>query len=239
MKPWVFKLVLVVGALAMTRLAWAEFENSRLRAKLRASELAEANARARGDSTRDVTNELRQLLGEYKNAVEHLAEQVEIRTDKIDNALGRYSQVQARIEVRIGTLETKLKSGPTTETSEGVRHAQFRLEQPIDTTDVPPYTIQAEVAVPPPPDSATMQLTVALAPAHFDARVQCARRATDAGVRDATLLVTGPRWIKLTLDSLRADPDVCSPEKRGSTTKAFIRGGVVVGGLMMLLRWIF
>ena len=56
-----------------------------------------------------------------------------------------------------------------------------------------PYTVGAEVAVPPPPDSANLRLPIALGPTPIEARVGCSPR-DPGGIREATVSVPTPIW---------------------------------------------
>jgi len=182
--------------------------------------LAASNLVAERDSTRDVANANRRaaaVLGDSLRVVQKRAVQMEQRGDALDRALGGERRARYALTAAVDSLG-RVASAPA-----GVsRHASFTLRQP-------PYTVAAEVQVPDPPDSARMNLRVALDPIPISARLMCS--APDGhGVRSASVVASSPPWARLRLGRLEQAPELCaSPALVTRAPPRVAFGRVVVG----------
>ena len=86
-------------------------------------------------------------------------------------------------------------------TIETVRSAFFDIRQE-------PYTVAAQVDIPPPPDSARIDLRVAIDPIPIEARVTCSR-ADAQGLKTASVSASSPTWATVRFGRVEQSPDVC------------------------------
>jgi hypothetical protein len=93
-----------------------------------------------------------------------------------------------------------------------VRVARFDVRQE-------PYTIVADVELPPPPDSATLRVKVAVDAIPLEARVTCAEILE--GSRMAAVSVRTPAWVNVRIGTVSQSPEVCAAPPR---TSAFALG---------------
>jgi len=197
------------------------------RAQITALALAAGNLQAERDSTRDVAKAnagVAALLGDSVRIVERRAVQIAQTRDELDRALGGERKARVALAVVVDSLErvvpaatasttgtpgttgTSGTAATATATTTGsglsVRHAKFALREA-------PYTVNAEVEVPDPPDTARLTVKVALDPIPISARVMCA--VPDRyGIRSASLVATSPPWANVRLDRVEQSPDVCA-----------------------------
>jgi hypothetical protein len=78
-----------------------------------------------------------------------------------------------------------------------------------------PYTIVANVSMPAPPDSATLQVKVLVDPIPIVARVTCADVGSEA--REASVSVETPAWVRVQLGTVSQTPDVCARSRAGES----------------------
>jgi len=83
-----------------------------------------------------------------------------------------------------------------------VRFAHFDLRHP-------PYKIEAAVTMPPPPDSARIDLGITLDPIHLAARVTCTAPNSE-GVRTASIAASSPSWATVRFDRVEQSPELCT-----------------------------
>lgn len=170
--------------------------------------LSASNLAAQRDSTRHVAQvnaRVASLLGDSLTLVEKRAQQVAQHADALDRSLGRERLARYAAVASIDSLERIARAPIDTTTDDNlrtVRVASFNLRRA-------PYTIAAEIVVPPPPDSAQIQLDIALDPIPIEARVSCA--PPDAGgIREATVNVSTPKWAEVHLGTVEQSPSVCA-----------------------------
>lgn len=184
--------------------------------------LAASNLVAERDSTRDVAamnHSIAAMLGDSLRIVEQRAVQVKQRSDALDRALGGERRARYALTAAVDSLERLATAAAP---AGAARHASFALRQP-------PYTVAAEVEVPDPPDSARMNLRVALDPIPISARVMCS--APDShGVRSASVVASSPPWATVRLGRLEQAPELCaSPALVTRAPPRVAFGRVVVG----------
>src|SRR4029077_20257174 len=133
--------------------------------------------------------------------------QVSQKRDALDAALGRERAARYAAVAVVDSVERLIAAvnaaipAPDALVSREVRAARFDLRQE-------PYTIVANVAMPPPPDSATLQVKVLVDPIPIVARVTC----TDigSGAREVSVSVETPAWVRVRLGTVSQTPDVCA-----------------------------
>jgi hypothetical protein len=225
------RLVLTLAAVALSGFAWArigvvmqEREEARVAAGLVRDSLAAA-----ADSTRALHLRL-EVLGESLRVVQRRAVQTEQRADALDRALGLERVARVRLAARVAPITRSARSDTVVgETSEGERSAAFDVREA-------PYTVHAEVRLPPPPAAGMMAVRVALDTLGLEVRVSCGVPG-EAGVRPATATVLGPSWATIRMTKVEQSPDVCAGAGHRPAPNLFAaarrwlaeRAGVAVG----------
>jgi hypothetical protein len=194
--------------------------------EVRAAHIERENAVAAAEAQRTVYLDSVQLVA--RRAV-----QAEAERDRIDRALGWERRVTSTLLVVVAELRDSLQAAVSVDSAD-VRRASWRVRQG-------PWTADVDVAVPAPPDSATLRLSVALDPVGVTVRVGCGGASAGGGVRPAQVAVEGPPWAALALSGAVVSPDVCSPivpELRGASRTRWFAAGAVAGaaGVLWLLR---
>ena len=199
--------VAVLWAVAFT-VRVEETRLARERERTGAAMLAASNLAASRDSTREVARSnarVARVLGDSLRLVERRVQQVGQRTDALDRALGRERVARYAAVAVLDSLERMATAGVDTTAGPHVgdiRAAVFKLRNP-------PYTISADVEMPPPPDSANIRLRIALDPIPIEARVSCAP-PKPSGIHEATVSVSTPNWATVRLGMIEQSPGVCA-----------------------------
>ena len=229
-------LVILAVALAAT----VRIEEQRLheaRKKTAAVALQAMNLVAERDSTRNVAESnarVAALLGDSLRVVERQVMQVAQRSDALDRALGGERRARYLMKAAVDSLRMAAFGVSAPVLEDGVRRARFDLRRE-------PYTVQAEVEIPALPDTARMELRVALDPIPVDARVSCSS-PNEQGIRRASVAATTPVWVTLRFERVEQSPDLCASPgligsseggKRGFGIRPFVGVGRVVspGGI--------
>jgi hypothetical protein len=191
--------LIVVLAACLVGFAWREREAARLRERVWMQAMHADSIQAARDSSRAVlvAVALRDSLGVYQRRVV----QARQRSDSLDRALGVERTARYRIAAEVTELRTRIAASVTNRLDDE-RSAAFRARDG-------PFQIEATVTLPHPPGDGQMTVRVAVDTAVIEARVGCGA-AHGAGVRSATLSVTGPKWMTLRLGRVEQDPRVCS-----------------------------
>ena len=199
---------MLVGALVAALILTVKVEETRLAAQRRraaAAILAASNRSAERDTTRDVarTNaQVAKLLGDSLHLVEKQVVQTTQMRDALDRALGRERAARYAATAVVDSLERLVAATDSvSRDARDVRAANFNVRQA-------PYTIVAEVEVPPPPDSARLRVKVAVDPIPIEARVTCAD--VGSGAREASVSVETPAWVRVKLETVAQAPEVCA-----------------------------
>jgi hypothetical protein len=206
-------LPMLVLALVAALVLTVRVEELRLAAQRRraaAALLVEVNRSASRDTTRNVALEnarVARLLGDSLRVVEKQVVQVAQRRDVLDAALGRERAARYAATAVVDSLSRVVAASDSVvrdarDASRETRTARFDVRQP-------PYGIAAEVELPPPPDSATMRVRVAVDAIPIEARVSCIDGP--GGAREATVAVETPSWVTVRLGTVAQSPDVCTP----------------------------
>lgn len=160
------------------------------------------------DTTRDITNLLRDKIGsleEDQRFLQRRIVQVELERDSIDEALNQESKARYSLQVQVSNLHTFIT---TTEymDSLGYRTARFSEYQK-------PYTTTAIVNMPPFGEGrANMDLTISLDPATLNIRATCGDRDPNTGLRPASILLNTPAWLQTSVGNVYQDKELCNYE---------------------------
>jgi hypothetical protein len=172
------------------------------------------------------------VLGDSITAVTRLAFQIEQERDRLDQALKIQRTAIAGIRVEIASLRTAITSkAPVIESTEGVRSASFTVKEP-------PFRGSVDVSLPKPPAAGSLKLGISIDPAPIGLRLGCLdARSGDNGIRRATAVLTGPVWLKATIDSVSQSPEICNPGRvvRSRSIKTPLIVGAVAGGVSVKL----
>jgi hypothetical protein len=206
--------MLVVGLVAALVLT-VRIEERRLGAQRRrvaAAMLVVSNEGAARDTTRDVATQnarVAKLLGDSLRMVEKQVVQVSQKRDALDRALGRERVARYSATAVVDSLErvVAVKDSVVRDAARDVRIARFDVREE-------PYTIAAEVELPPTPDSAKMRVKVAVDPIPIEARVTCAE--IGRGAREAAVSVRTPAWATVRIGTVSQSPEVCAAPQRAS-----------------------
>ena len=222
--PWIATAVLLWVIAFTVRVE--ETRLAREREHTGAAPLTASNLTASRDSTRPVarTNaRVARRLGASLALVEKRVQQIVQHADALDRSLRRERLARYAAVAVVDSLERMATAGVDTTIgahARDIRAATFNLRNP-------PYTISADVAMPSPPDSAHIQLRIALDPIPVEARVSCAP-PDPGGIREATVSVSTPKWVAVRLGTVEQSPGVCAspalaPRTRGRSMLGFRR----------------
>lgn len=221
--PLAIKVVAVVFLGLSGYVGYQMYQIKKLERELVAETIRANNELARADSTHKL------LMGQRDStdAWTKLAVQEKIRADDLDKRLKRETRAKADLQIRIDSLVAVIR-GATTEDTAGTRYGVF-----------PPkhaewLTIGAKVALPKPPGIGTIEITAVPDPILIGVRQQCGLPDT-RGVRQASVVVTGPRWATVTLGALVQDPGVCMPQIVKKTSSKFKLGAIFGAAATLLI----
>lgn len=181
--------------------------------------LARVNAEARADTSRTLAgkalDEARKLYGDSVAVVTRLVVQERQRSDGLDRELRQTRVALASLTVAVRNLDARVgSSGGTIETprppGEGggtVRSASFDVREA-------PYTVHADVTLPPAPEPGRLAVKVSLDTARIALRLGCSGKS-DAGIRSAQATAVAPEWLAVNLSRVEADPVVCNGDALG------------------------
>ena len=206
--------------------AFALLQTSRLAASQRrttAAALAADTLQASADTTRALHIEVA-ALGESLRVSQRRAVQVAQRADALDRSLGlervardqlRSTITRLQADVRSDTVFVDSAYGERRTARRGAfgearaadeRHAAFDLRSA-------PYSVHADVALPPPPTAGRMDVRIELDTLSLEMRVGCGI-ANAAGVRPASVTAVSPAWATVRLDRVEQAPGVCAADVR-------------------------
>lgn len=155
------------------------------------------------DTTRAVSARAQQVLGDSLRGVERRAVQVAgITPDELDKALRRYSTSIIATVASIKPLIDVQRTAPVTVNAQDERKADFVV-------DSAPYHVKAAVALPAPPASGRIGISVRLDSARVSYRIQCGK-AKDGGVKPASVEITSPPWLSMGITNATTDQSVCN-----------------------------
>jgi len=199
-KGW---LIAAVGAAIALTIGYLAFElHQERKAHLEQAFRADSIAAAL-DTTRAVSARAQQILGDSLRGVERRAVQVVgITPDELDKALKRYSTSIIATVASIKPLVDVQRTAPVTVTAQDERKADFVV-------DSAPYHVKAAVALPAPPASGRIGLSVRLDSARVSYRIQCGK-AKDGGVKPASVEISSPPWLSMGITNATTDQTVCN-----------------------------
>jgi hypothetical protein len=201
-----------------------------------AAALAADTLQASADTTRDIHIDVAGL-GDSLRASQRRAIQVAQRADALDRSLGLERVARDSLRVTITRLQARVRgdsvfSDSTSADSTNVggtfgggtygeRRAALRgAERGTRAADErraafdlrsAPYTVHADVALPPPPDAGRMDVRVDLDTLALEIRIGCGV-ANATGVRPASVSAVAPKWATVRLDRVEQAPGVCAAD---------------------------
>jgi len=196
--------VVIVAGMVWARLARLARARDDARA---AAGLVRDSLAAAADTTRVLHLHLA-ALGESLTVVQRRAVQTGQRADGLDRALGAERVARVRLTAQVVALARTVRSDSAgSDGSSGERAAVF------DVRDAP-YSVHAEVRLPPPPAVGTMAVLVQVDTLALELRISCGE--TDrGGVRPAMATVVGPAWAAVQLQRVEQAAEVCATSTRG------------------------
>jgi hypothetical protein len=178
-----------------------------LRGQVAAAQLAELNAKAAADSTRDVEMSKKdsiKLLGDSLRAVEQLAVQERMKADAFDRATKRQTEALIAATLVIERVSGLIGSSDTVRSSRGdsMRFAKFHERRE-------PFTLDAEASLPR-SGRAILSYTIAVDTARAELRLGCSAPERGKLVRAATASAITADWLKLRFDRVQQSPEICA-----------------------------
>lgn len=205
----------IFGAIALGSV----LRSRHLENKLQDMTFAKDSIEAVNDSTRQVNG----VLADSLLLVTRRATQVQMRADGTDRTLRSISRVRAGLTATVTNLDT-VATAPVVD-SIGTRQATLTFRQE-------PYTgiLDVEMTA----TQARAQIGIKLDPAHIGMRVTCSAKRVD-GIRQASIYVSTPPWLRVNVDSVSQDRVVCNDDKRKHSIvkPALIGGALLIGGFFI------
>jgi hypothetical protein len=196
---WFFVAMTLIIIFLAWQLGRAKDEQVRLAVKA-------DSLQAVADTTRIVSAKAQKVLGDSIAGVERRSIQIQMHADALDKSLGRISAVVTNLSATIRTLTVKNNPG-TAVTLNGTDTTSRQSTFHVDST---PYHVVADVKLPPPPRPGLIDLAIRIDTIHYSTRLQCGKPVDN--VRPATILVTMPKWLPVTIDSSRVDVSACNSQ---------------------------
>lgn len=167
-----------------------------------AVEAALLRSRLTSDSLAAVNDTTRTLLRDARSqtmVVERRAVQATVRRDSLDAALRQAAKANQQLRVTLSQFRARA-DGTVMQDTSGVRAAHFDVRSS-------PFTVSADVVLPPTPDTGRFTVDVAVDPIPLSVRVTC---APDGPVSRASVRVTAPAWAPTVVDSAAQDARICN-----------------------------
>jgi hypothetical protein len=174
-----------------------------------AAALAADTLQASADTTRDIHIDVA-VLAESLRVSQRRAVQVAQRADALDRSLGLERVARDSLRVTITRLQAGVRSNSVFDDSAGVDSTYGERRAAFDLRSAP-YTLHADVALPPPPDAGRMDVRVDLDTLALEIRIGCGV-ANANGVRPASVTAVAPKWASVRLDRVEQAPGVCAAD---------------------------
>lgn len=175
----------------------------------REAELALDRQEALADSTRLALVSSVQWLTERAHTWQRRAVQEDLDQTETEEELGVDPRARTRIEIGIPDIEaTDILGGGPVEEEGATRSASLHYRER-------PVTVDVTARLPPPPDTATWDVSVAVDAIHAQLTVGCGEAPEGRSIRPATANLTVPDWVEVRLSEVRQEPSVCNPVDRG------------------------
>jgi hypothetical protein len=155
----------------------------------------------------DTTRVARALDDVQRQVFMRRAIQAEMKADALNKKLKTESSVRATLQFFVdsvynGNADTNV-DGLDGDTLPDVLNVEFNGY-------TPPFKVSGVTIIDFVEDTAGTKYSVVMDPFKIGMRVECSNKAIN-GVRQATVLVDAPLFVRVSLDTLRQSPDVCSP----------------------------
>lgn len=220
------KAIPVWGWVLVALLAWIGMLNMRLgqaHRQVQVTALRADSVLAANDSThqRNITN-----LGAVVSVYSRRVVQAEQRNGALEKDLRLTRRALYDATLRLGSFDSVLHDTVRV-VERDVRVGQFR-------TYTPPFQVEADVRLPPPPGQGELALKVSLDTIPVRVSLGCAPRGP-GGVRPAIIQAQTPPWASLDWTSVSQTPDICAvgsvlqPKKHSWLRDAAIALGAAIG----------
>lgn len=155
--------------------------------------------RAHNDTTKYLLGKQIKGLSDALVVSQRLVVQTKQQRDAVDRELRIERRARAAITATVGKVDTVLVAPVVDDDS--VRAARFQHDET-------PFHVTADVRLPRAPADGTMYLTLLMDPIRAGFRFGCLPPVN--GVRPATVAITGPEWLKFSVDTASQSPEVCN-----------------------------
>jgi hypothetical protein len=211
--------ILLIGVAAFALLQTSRLANAQRNAT--AAALAADTLQASADTTRALYIDVA-ALAESLRVSQRRVIQVTQRADALDRSLGLERVARDSLRTTITSLQARVRSdtvfvdraygerrpalrgavGGAREADE--RRAAFDLRSA-------PYTVHADVTLPPPPAAGSMDVRVDLDTLALEMRIGCGAAGAN-GVRPASVTTVAPSWASVRLERVEQAPGVCAAD---------------------------
>lgn len=211
---WAYVIAALIAALGWKQfqLQAAESLNDELLLDRDALEAAQ-------DSSRELTETLEGVAGQLR-IFQRRSLQTEQRNDELEDALGEERIARIEAEAQVDSLVATSTGVVQVDTVRDERSASFRVRRE-------PFTVDADVVLPPPPDSGRIDLGVMVDPVPLGVRLTCGPRQ-EQGFRSASVLLTTPEWMTAEIGDVSQEPGVCNPQLAEPPDEGFRIPGWVI-----------
>jgi hypothetical protein len=186
------------------------------------------------DRTEALADSTRMELLDAQNgmvAYRRRAFQAELERDSLDERWQEESRVRAQLTAEVARLRTSVE-GETVTDSADVRLAGFQFYRR-------PFHVTANITVPPPPDPPVGEFDILLDEIKLGLRIACGEPRY--GIRPATVSISAEEWVRLTVDGIQQEAEVCNPEAPEpvagpSRLRWLLAGGVLTAIVLEVVR---
>lgn len=175
----------------------------------REAELALDRQEARADTTRRVLSRYMAWLNGQAHTYQRRALQAEMQATDREEDIGIDPRARTRLTISLPNIDTTgLPSADSVRTENRVRIADLIYQKP-------PVRLEVTARVPPPPDTATWDVSMALEAIRAELAIGCGEAPEGRSIRPATANLTVPEWATVELTEVRTEPGVCNPVSGG------------------------
>lgn len=195
----------LLGVTALLMVAGSLFYAHQQSEQARAAELALDRQEALADSTRQVYAQYLAWLNGRAHTYQRRAVQEDLEQTDTEEEVGVDPRARTRVTISVPGVDTTGLPSPDPVSMDGeTRVASLIYEEE-------PFRLEATARVPPPPDTATWDVSVAMEAIRAELTVGCGEAPEGRSIRPATANLTVPEWVSVELTEVRQEPAVCNP----------------------------